>query len=72
MARTIKARPNYMQDSINMRRTIAAVQADPNAPAEWKTKVIEHLHAAMRLFLERDSVNVTGQHPAQGSGEDNG
>ena len=55
MARKVTPRQNYMQDAIVMRRTAAAVEADTTAPVEWKQKTIEHLHAAMRLFLERDS-----------------
>jgi hypothetical protein len=59
MARTIKARSNYMQDAIVMRRTAEAVQADPHASQAWKDEVCGHLHSAMRLFLEKDSHNGT-------------
>lgn len=55
MPRTTKPRKNYMNDAIVMRRTIEAVQVDPIASANWKAEVIEHLHAAMSLFLERDA-----------------
>lgn len=44
-----------MQDAIVMRRTAEAVQADPRASPAWKEEVCGHLHATMRLFLERDS-----------------
>jgi hypothetical protein len=46
-----------MQDAINARRTAEAVQADLSAPQEWKDTVCEHLHALMRLFLDKDSHN---------------
>lgn len=55
MGRKITPRSNYMQDAIVMRRTVAVVESDPNAPKEWKDQVKFHLHAAMRLFLEKDS-----------------
>jgi hypothetical protein len=62
MARKVTARQNYLQDAIVMRRTAAAVQADTEAPPEWKNALIGHLHAAMKLFLEKDSTNaVTSQ-----------
>ena len=64
MARTIKPRQNYMQDAIVMRRTAEAVQADPHAPQAWKDEVCQHLHAAMRLMLEKDSVNGTAAEKA--------
>jgi hypothetical protein len=57
MARSIKPRQNYMQDAIVMRRTAEAVGADPTASQAWKDDVCNHLHAAMRLFLEKDSHN---------------
>ena len=57
MARTVKPRQNYMKDAIALRRTAEAVQADAKAPPEWKSSVCAHLHAAMRLMLERDATN---------------
>lgn len=61
MARTVKARLNYMQDAIVMRRTAEAVQADTHASSAWKDEVCSHLHAAMRLFLEKDSNGASPQ-----------
>jgi hypothetical protein len=64
MARTIKARKNYMNDAIIMRRTAEAVQADSHASQAWKDEVCGHLHAAMRLMLEKDSGNGTATEKA--------
>jgi hypothetical protein len=61
MARTVKPRLNYMQDAIVMRRTAEAVKVDPDATSAWKDEVCSHLHAAMRLFLEKDSNGATPQ-----------
>ncbi len=47
-----------------MRRTAEAVEADTTAPKEWKDAVCEHLHAAMRLMLERDSQHGKTQQDA--------
>lgn len=55
MSRKVNVRESYMRDAIVMRRTAEAVEADPKAPIEWKREVTSHLHAAMRLFLTRDS-----------------
>lgn len=57
MARTVKPRANYMKDAIALRRTAEAVEADTTAPREWIAEVRGHLHAAMRLMLERDAGN---------------
>jgi radical SAM superfamily enzyme len=59
MARKVTPRLNYLQDAIVMRRTAEAVQADNHASPEWKEEVTGHLHAAMRLFLEKDSTRGT-------------
>jgi hypothetical protein len=55
MARNVNVRENYLKDAIVMRRTAEAVEADPHASPEWKMELCGHLHAAMRLFLEKDS-----------------
>lgn len=55
MARTVKPRQNYMKDAIALRRTAEAVEADKTAPPEWIEAVRGHLHAAMRLMLEKDA-----------------
>ena len=65
MGRRITPRQNYMQDAILMRRTVAVVDADLNAPQDWKEQVKTHLHAAMRLFLERDARDVTTKPTAE-------
>ena len=57
MARKVTPRDNYLQDAIVMRRTAEAVQADPRASQFWKDEVVNHLRAAMRLFLEREAPN---------------
>ena len=64
MARNVKPRQNYLKDAIALRRTAEAVEADKNAPAEWISAVRGHLHAAMRLMLERDAANGQPQQDA--------
>jgi len=54
MGRKTQARSNYRQDAIVMRRIIDAVEVDTMSSPAWKENVTDHLHAAMRLFLEHD------------------
>lgn len=61
MARNVKPRKNYLKDAIVMRRTAEAVEADTTAPAEWRASLCGHLHAAMRLMLEKDADHANGQ-----------
>lgn len=64
MARNVKPRKNYLKDAIVMRRTAEAVEADATAAPEWKTALCGHLHAAMRLMLEKDSEHGQAQQNA--------
>lgn len=66
MGRRTKARTNYRQDAIVMRRTIDAVEADESSSPDWKQKVNGHLHEAMRLFLEHDTPKGGNHEHAEG------